>query len=76
MESVISRANGSTFLEISKTNFRKIELVIPDSNTIKAFDSFVSPVFEQIKTHEQESATLTQIRDALLPKLMHGEIEL
>jgi type I restriction enzyme S subunit len=75
METVISRANGSTFLEITKTNFKEIEIVIPDPETTKRFDEIVSPIFEQIKNNEQQSATLASIRDALLPKLMSGEIE-
>lgn len=75
MDTVISRANGSTFLEISKTNFRDIELVIPDAQTIQAFDFNIAPLFEQIKLNEQESTTLSNLRDSLLPKLMNGAIE-
>jgi len=75
METVISRANGSTFLEITKTNFKDIELVIPDAETINRFEEVVNPIFEQVKNNEQQSATLASLRDALLPKLMSGEIE-
>ncbi|MDP1624726.1 MAG: restriction endonuclease subunit S [bacterium] len=75
METIISRANGSTFLEISKTSFKDIELVIPDVQTATRFEEIVSPIFEQINNNEQQSATLAAVRDALLPKLMSGEIE-
>lgn len=75
METVISRANGSTFLEITKTNFKQIEIVIPDSEITNRFEEIVSPIFEKIKNNEQQSATLASLRDALLPKLMSGEIE-
>jgi type I restriction enzyme S subunit len=75
MENVESRANGSTFLEISKSSFREINLTIPTLNTIKTFDSVVSPIFEQMKINEQQSVTLARIRDSLLSKLMSGEIE-
>ena len=75
METVISRANGSTFLEISKTNFREIELVIPDAQTAQKFDEIIAPIFEQIKVNEQESITLANMRDSFLPKLLNGEIE-
>lgn len=74
METVISRANGSTFLEISKSNFRNIELVIPSEQISQMFDDFVVAIFEQIKTNEQETANLAALRDNLLPKLMNGEI--
>jgi type I restriction enzyme, S subunit len=75
MERIISRANGSTFLEISKSSFRGIGLVVPDPITLGAFDNVVSPLFEQLKTNEHQSAILNQLRDNLLPKLMSGEIE-
>ena len=74
METIISRANGSTFLEISKTNFREIELVIPEVQIVQMFDKVIAPIYEQIKVNEQESITLTTLRDGLLPKLMNGEI--
>lgn len=76
METIISRANGSTFLEINKTNFREIELVVPDAKIAKLFERTVSPIFEQIKNNEQQSATLMSVRDMLLPRLMSGEIDL
>ncbi len=75
METVISRANGSTFLEITKTNFKEIEIVIPDSETANRFEEVVNPIFEQIRNHEQQSATLASAREALLPKLMSGEVD-
>jgi type I restriction enzyme S subunit len=76
MDTVISRANGSTFLEISKSNFRTIEHVIPDPQIAKLFDEIVSPIFENIKNNEQQSTNLAAIRDTLLPRLMNGEIDI
>jgi type I restriction enzyme S subunit len=71
-----SRANGSTFLEISKSNFRQIETVRPSGPVMKKFDAIVSPWYKQIVNNEKQSATLVCIRDALLPKLISGEIRL
>jgi type I restriction enzyme, S subunit len=76
MDRVESRANGSTFLEISKTNFKKILIAIPDSKVTDAFDELANSLYEQIKSNEIESNTLIQVRDILLPRLMHGEIVL
>jgi type I restriction enzyme, S subunit len=75
MDTIVSRANGSTFLEISKTSFKEIKLAIPDSETPKRFEEVASPIFEQIKSNELESSVLASIRDILLPRLMRGEIE-
>ena len=34
-EEIVNRANGTTFLEISKTNFRPIPAVVADVNLIR-----------------------------------------
>lgn len=76
LERVKSRANGSTFLEISKTNFRKIKLIVPDQSVIVEFDKHSTVVYEAIKKNEQQNLSLAKTRDTLLPKLMRGEIAL
>ncbi|MGB8029560.1 MAG: restriction endonuclease subunit S [Terracidiphilus sp.] len=73
-ELIKSHANGSTFLEISKSNFRQIEVVRPASAIMAKFDGYVRPWYERIVMNERESASLTATRDALLPKLISGEI--
>lgn len=73
-ETIISRANGSTFLEISKTNFRQIPLVVPVDCVMQAFDQLVRPIYERIVFNEKESRTLAALRDTLLPKLLSGEL--
>lgn len=76
MEKIISRANGSTFLEISKTAFKEIEIIIPSKDLAERFNKVVIPLFEQIKNNEEQTKTLTQLREGLLPKLMKGEINI
>ena len=75
IETIKGMANGSTFLEISKSVFREIEIVIPSNIVLEKFDFQVKPIFEQIVSNEQENQTLIALRDSLLPKLMKGEIE-
>lgn len=74
MKRVINAANGSTFLEISKTAFRNIECVIPKEKVLKEFDDCINPIFEKILYNLLEIKTLTKTRDTLLPKLMSGAI--
>lgn len=76
MGAIISNANGSTFQEISKKNFRPLPILVADDATRSAFDSLVGPMFESITTNVIEARTLAAIRDALLPKLMSGEIQI
>lgn len=47
---------------------------IPDSSVWKAFANIVEPLFRNIKANGEESRTLAQTRDLLLPKLMSGEL--
>lgn len=42
-------ANGSTFLEINKDNFRKIDLLVPPDNIISKFNIVCHLVFQQLK---------------------------
>lgn len=73
-EEIVSRANGSTFLEISKSNFRPIPVIAPPRAMMQEFDAQVRPLYERIVECERESRTLAALRDALLPKLISGEI--
>jgi type I restriction enzyme S subunit len=74
-EEIISRANGSTFLEISKANFRPIPVPFPSEGVMRAFEERVRNLYERIVANARESRTLTACRDALLPKLMSGELK-
>jgi type I restriction enzyme S subunit len=72
-ELIVSRANGSTFLEISKSNFRPISLSSPPERLLNAFDTRVRPLYKRIVECERESRSLTALRDRLLPDLITGE---
>ncbi len=74
MERIKERAGGTTFQEISKMNFRPIPIVLPAEEVLAWFNVTVGPMFERIVSNERESQTLAAIRDALLPKLISGEL--
>lgn len=75
-EEILSHANGSTFLEISKANFRPIPLVTPAFEVFEAFEHKVKPLYKKMVSNERESRTLAALRDMLLPKLISGELRL
>lgn len=75
-DAILSRANGSTFLEISKANFRPIRILQPPEAVIREFDKLVRPIYERIVLCVRESSHLTSLRDTLLPKLISGEIRI
>jgi type I restriction enzyme S subunit len=74
MDQVLARANGSTFQEISKANFRPLLVDVPPAADLAAFDRTVAPLYRAIVELEREIATLQQARDELLPLLMLGRV--
>lgn len=76
MDEVISRANGSTFLEISKKNFREIPFVVPSKDVLKQYDLLAKPYFARITSLQKEVNKLTQLRNTFLPKLISGELRI
>lgn len=49
---------------------------MPTEEVLQNYDDVTSPLFKKIKIVEEENHILTELRDALLPKLLSGEIEL
>lgn len=47
----------------------------PGLEAVEDFCAFANPLYEQIKVNERNSKQLEELRDALLPKLMTGEID-
>jgi type I restriction enzyme S subunit len=74
MERIKGAANGSTFMEISKSAFRNITAKKSDEETLTEFDMKVESLFRQIKNIEEETQTLTALRDTLLPRLINGKV--
>lgn len=73
MELIISKANGSTFKEISKSNFRSLQILVCPS--IDSYNSEVKYLYDLIESNILENKYLITIRDTLLPKLISGEVE-
>jgi type I restriction enzyme S subunit len=76
MEGIKARANGSTFMEISKKAFRPNPVLVPSSPVIEAFLAVASPLFSRLVSNEQQAQTLATLRDTLLPRLFSGQLRL
>lgn len=70
-----SMASGSTFKEVSGSVMKAIPAVIPAKEALMNFSTITQPLFDQQELLESENQRLTRLRDALLPKLMSGEID-
>lgn len=76
LELIKSRANGTTFQEISKTNFRPIPVLVPPLPVMSKFTEIAESLHRQMVCNLQENLTLAALRDVLLPKLLSGEVRL
>lgn len=68
-------ASGSTFKEITKGNFKKLEIELPSRASVQAYESLVAPKMEMVLSLLRANTNLRTTRDLLLPKLISGEIE-
>ena len=76
MDTIKSNAGGTTFAEISKRNFRPIQVIVPHKRVLEAYVQQIEPLHQQIVLNLQESSTLASLRYTLLPKLISGELRL
>ena len=67
-------ANGSTFQEISKKNFRPIPFLVPGKGILEAFNEQAEAIYSRILLTSEQTDALTRLRDTLLPKLLSGEL--
>lgn len=73
MEIILSISNGSTFKEVSKTNFKKLKIL--KTKGIEEFINKCEKLFNKIELNILESEELTRLRNYLLPRLLSGEID-
>jgi type I restriction enzyme S subunit len=75
-EEIIGNANGSTFLEISKGQFRRMKIKFPkDEQVLIEFEKEFEITFNFIENLLKQNTKLREARDILLPKLMNGQID-
>ena len=65
---------ATTVIHIGKKDFDAFEIMLPDTELLDAFDVITTPMVEQIVSNSIENKRLAIMRDALLPNLMSGEI--
>ena len=66
---------GSAVPSMTTAILNALELRIPSAEALLQFENSVAPMYEMMKKNEDQSRKLTELRDALLPKLMSGEID-
>lgn len=74
IDALVHAAHGSVFDTITTSTFASSVVVLPPPELVAAFERHVSPLFERSLAAIEESLTLTGLRDALLPRLVSGEL--
>ena len=67
-------AEGTVFGAVNKEGFRSLKCVVAPTQLVQHFEHLCAPIDERIKRAECEARTLAALHDALLPKLIRGEI--
>ncbi len=67
-------AHGSVFDTITRDTLAGVQVALSPAEVVEQFEEKVSPLMERIRNNLHESRTLAALRDALLPKLLSGEL--
>ncbi|WP_051479129.1 restriction endonuclease subunit S [Arthrobacter sp. H5] len=74
VDEFISLANGATFLELSRGNFKKFKVRLAEAHVMKEFAALAEPLHATAANALLENTKLASTRDTLLPQLMSGKL--
>ena len=72
IENMAIGSTGQT--ELPKERVKSLPIMLPDENTLIRFNAIIEPIAYQLYRNIEESRRLASLRDALLPRLMSGEL--
>ena len=72
---LINAAHGAVQQCLFISDIAEFPIGIPNSVDLHSFDEVVNPMFDTITANEAENLRIEALRDALLPKLMSGELD-
>lgn len=73
-EQIVAATNGSTVNMLAIDGLQRPEFRLPPKVKVAEFTSIVSNHWKKKNFNQSQIATLTALRDTLLPKLMSGEV--
>jgi type I restriction enzyme S subunit len=74
LDEMFALASGSVQLNFGPMHLRRIKILRPPDIILERFEQFAQPTLRLALQNRQQSRVLASIRDALLPKLISGEI--
>lgn len=70
----VAADKATTMGHIKRDHLSRAELAMPPGDLIAAADEVIAPLYARVHQAERQSRTLAALRDALLPRLMSGEL--
>lgn len=74
IDEFLKHSSGTTFLELSKSSFKRISILMPVSSIISEYEDHHKDLFKRVSSNIHQIRTLINLRDTLLPKLISGEL--
>lgn len=71
---LLSMNTGSAVPSMTKDLLNSLEITIPSEEVLMLFEKRMHPLYRTMQVSETEIKTLEELRDALIPKLLSGEI--
>lgn len=69
-----SRATGATVGGIRQALLKKVEVIVPSDELMKAHEENILPILQEIYMLWKQNTTLIKTRDLLLPRLISGKL--
>ena len=76
MEEMRIKGTGVAVPGLNSTQVKSLTTLLPSTAVVEAFAQYAEPCVARVLAACKESRTLTSLRDALLPKLISGELRL
>ena len=73
---MVAGSKGTKMPRGDKQQIMTYPVVVPAEGELEEFNAIAFPVLEQLNSNKAENKRLSALRDALLPKLMSGEIDI
>ncbi|MEZ6030768.1 MAG: restriction endonuclease subunit S [Hyphomonadaceae bacterium] len=71
---LVNHATGAGYPAVRPDDFERAAVLLPPAKLLRHFHETAEPGFRLISKLEQQSRSLAQARDLLLPRLMSGEL--
>lgn len=67
---------GTTQQQLTVPMFKNYEVDVPDATSMEEFTRVTTPLFKMVDANKAENRKLSELRNALLPKLISGEVDI